>query len=58
MYITVIRLYNKHELSLGYNGSDKFYDRLKQQYDYAKENLNSQSKALSRNSAENGVESY
>lgn len=37
----MIRLYNKHELALAYNSNNKYYDKVKQQYDYARENVDS-----------------
>lgn len=42
---SVVRLYNKHELSLAYNGQNKYYEKVKQQYEYAKENIESLKKA-------------
>ena len=37
----MIRLYSKYELSLAYNSTNKYYDRVKQQYDYARDNVDS-----------------
>ena len=38
---SVIRLYNKYELLLAYNKSSPYLEKVKQQYEYAKDNLES-----------------
>ena len=34
-------MYNKHELTLAYNSRNEYYDEMKLQFDYARENLES-----------------
>lgn len=38
---TVVRLYAKYELPYAYNSNHRFYEKVKQQYTYAQENLES-----------------
>lgn len=40
-YQTVIRLFNKHEIGLSYNSNSKYLEKVRQQYEYAKENVDS-----------------
>lgn len=40
MYTTVIRLYDKHELAFS-STKDPYTDRMKSQYDFARDNLGS-----------------
>ena len=39
------RLYAKYEISYAYNSTHRYYDKLKQQYQYARENLESMRRA-------------
>ncbi|CDW88406.1 metalloprotease m41 ftsh [Stylonychia lemnae] len=52
-YPTVVRLYNKHELSYSISNQVKYFDKIRQQYEYAKENIES----LRKNSGSNEFKS-
>ena len=39
------RLYTKYELTFAFNSSNKYFDKLMNQYNYAKENIESLRKA-------------
>ena len=49
---TVTRLYAKYELPYAYNTNHRYYEKLKQQYIYAKENLESLKRASGDNQGE------
>ena len=46
-----MRLYNKHELNLAFNRDSNYYDKVREQYEYAKENLESMKRAVSAEGA-------
>lgn len=50
----MIRLFNKHELSLSYNSHNKYFDKLRQQYDYAKDNVDSIKKVVNSDASSGG----
>jgi hypothetical protein len=37
----VVRLYHKNEMSYATSGQTKYYDKIRQQYDYARDNIDS-----------------
>ena len=41
----MVRIYTKYELPFAYSNNDPFYERLKQQEEYARENIESLKKA-------------
>ena len=52
------RLYAKYELPYAYQGNNRFYDKVKDQFNYARENLESIRKASGAASAEGQDESF
>lgn len=58
-YQTVVRLFNKHELALSMNTTSKYYDKAKQQADYARDNIESiRRSATGERAGESGKEGY
>ena len=53
---TVARLYAKYELPYAYNSNHRYYEKVKQQYMYAYENLESIRRAAGGESAESGTD--
>mmetsp|Transcript_45927 Transcript_45927/g.33675 ORF Transcript_45927/g.33675 Transcript_45927/m.33675 type:complete len:140 (-) Transcript_45927:1297-1716(-) len=45
-YHTVLRLFNKHEMVLSYKRQSPFYEKIMEQVDYARENIESLKKAV------------
>lgn len=50
----MVRLYHKNEMSYATNGSTKYYDKVRQQYDYARDNIDSVRRSAGLDSAQKG----
>jgi len=51
----VIRLYQKNEMSYATSGSTKYFDKVRQQYEYARENIDSLRKSAGLEASSKGT---